>query len=132
MFIHFCLQSIRLSHNIHSSTIFIRSLTLKVCFIHIYCQLHSTLLSHLLISIGTPHIDIITSIRHHFFRSLLLTPPLPLNMPVRGLYGLGKGSYGHGFAHTLPVPALCGHGKRVSLPSGGILYIYFFFFFFFF
>ena len=32
-------------------------------------------------------------------------------MPVRGLCGHGKGSYGHGLAHTLPVPALCGHGK---------------------
>ena len=64
-----------------------------------------------LTSIGTPHIDIITSIDHHFLRSLLLSPPLPLNMPVRGLYGHGKGSYGHGLAHTLPIPALCGHGK---------------------
>ena len=30
-------------------------------------------------------------------------------------YGHGKGSYGHGLAHTLPVPALCGHGKGVSV-----------------
>ena len=35
-------------------------------------------------------------------------------MPVRGLYGHGKGSYGHGLAHTLPVPALYGHVKGVS------------------
>ena len=35
-------------------------------------------------------------------------------MPVRGLYGHGKGSYGHGLAHTLPVPALYGHDKGVS------------------
>ena len=48
-------------------------------------------------------------------------------MPVRGLYGHGKGSYGHGhgkgsyghgLAHTLPVPALCGHGKGVSALAG--------------
>ena len=39
-------------------------------------------------------------------------------MPVRGLYGHGKGSYGHGLAHTLPVPALCGHGKGVSALNG--------------
>ena len=83
-----------------------RSLTLRISFIHSYRQLHATLLSHPLTSIGTPHIDIITSIDHHFFRSLLLLPPLPLNMPVRGLYGHVKGSYGHGLAHTLPVPAL--------------------------
>ena len=35
-------------------------------------------------------------------------------MPVRGLFGHGKGSYGHGLAHTLPVPALYGHGMGVS------------------
>ena len=91
-----------------------RSFTLKVIFIHLYRQLHSRLLSHPLTSIGTPHIDIITSTDHPFFRSLLLSPPLPLNMPVRGLYGHGKGSYGHGLAHTLPVPALYGHCKGVS------------------
>ena len=95
-----------------------RSLTLRVSFIHLYRQLHSTLLSHPLTSIGTPLVDIITSIGHHFFRSLLLSPPLPLNMPVRGLYGHGKGSYGHGLAHTLPVPALCGQGKGVSALTG--------------
>ena len=95
-----------------------RSLTLRVSFIHLYRQLHSTLLSHPLTSIGTPHIDITTFTDHHFFRSLLLSPPLPLNMPVRGLYGHGKGSYGHGLAHTLPVPALCGHGKGVSALAG--------------
>ena len=95
-----------------------RSLTLRVSFIHLYRQLHSTLLSHSLTSIDTPHIDIITSIDHHFLRSLLLSPPLPLNMPVRGLCGHGKGSYGHGLAHTLPVPALCGHGKGVSALTG--------------
>ena len=39
-------------------------------------------------------------------------------MPVRGLYGHGKGSYGHGLAHTLPVPALCGQGKGVSALTG--------------
>ena len=39
-------------------------------------------------------------------------------MPVRGQYGHGKGSYGHGLAHTLPVPALCGHGKGVSALTG--------------
>ena len=39
-------------------------------------------------------------------------------MPVRGLYGHGKGSYGHGLAHTLPVPALYGHGKGVSALTG--------------
>ena len=78
--------------------------------------MHSTLLSHPLTSICTQHIDIITSIDHHFFRSLLLSPPLPLNMPVRGLYGHGKGSYGHGLA--LPVPALYGHGKGVSALTG--------------
>ena len=94
-----------------------RSLTLRVSFIHLYRQLHSTLLSHPLTSIGIPHIDIITSIDHHFFRSFLLSPPLPFNMPVRGLYGHGKGSYGHGLAHTLPVPSLCGHGKGVC-PDG--------------
>ena len=47
-------------------------------------------------------------------------------MPVRGLYGHGKGSYGHGhgkgsyghgLAHTLPVPALCGHGNNVDVWS---------------
>ena len=106
-----------------------RSLALRVSFIHLYRQLYSTLLSHPLTSIGTPHIDIITSIDHHFFCSLLLSPPLPLNMPVRGLYGHGKGSYGHGhgkgsyghgLAHTLPVPALCGHGKWVSALAGFI------------
>ena len=95
-----------------------RSLTLRVSFIHLYRQLHSTLLSHPLTSIGTPHINIITYIDHHFFRSILLSPPLPLNMPVRGLYGHGKGSYGHGLAHTLPVPALYGHGKGVSALMG--------------
>ena len=58
------------------------------------------------------------SIDHHFFRSLLLSPPLPLNMPVRGLYGHGKGSYGHGLTHTLPVPAQCGHGQGVSALTG--------------
>ena len=42
-----------------------RSLTLRVSLIHLYRQLHSTLLSHPLTSIGTPHIDIITSIDHH-------------------------------------------------------------------
>ncbi len=103
-----------------------RSLTLRVSFIHLYRQLHSTLLSHPLTSIGTPHIDIITSIDHHFFRSLLLSPPLPLNMPVRGLYGHGKGSYGHGLAHTLPVPALYGHGKGVSALTGLLFYCLFF------
>ena len=91
-----------------------RSLTFRVSFIHLYRQLHSTLLSHPFTSIGTPHIDIVISIGHHFFRSLLLSPPLPLNMPVRGLYGHGKGSYGHGLAHALPVPALYGHGKGAS------------------
>ena len=94
------------------------SLTLRVSYIHLYRQLHSTLLSHPLTSIGTPHIDIITSIDHHFFRSLLLSPPLPLNMPVRGLYGHGKGSYGHRLAYTLPVPAPCGHGNGVSALMG--------------
>ena len=94
-----------------------RSLTLRVSFIHLYRQLHSTLLSHPLTSIGTPHIDFITSI-DHFYRSPLLSPPLPLNMPVRGLYGHGKSSYGHGLAHTLPVPALYGHGKGVSALTG--------------
>ena len=39
-------------------------------------------------------------------------------MPVRGLYGHGKGSYGHGLAHTLPVPALYRHGKGVSALTG--------------
>ena len=39
-------------------------------------------------------------------------------MPVRGLYGHGEDSYGHGLAHTLPVPALCGHGKGVSAITG--------------
>ena len=95
-----------------------RSLTLRISFIHLYRQLHTTLLSHPVTSIGTPHIDIITSIDHYFFRSLSLSPPLPLNMPVRGLYGHGKGSYGHRLAHTLPVPALCGHGKGVSARTG--------------
>ena len=85
-------------------------------FVHLYRQLHSTLLSHPLTSIGTPLIDIITSIDHHFFRSPLLSPPLPLNMPVRGLYGHGKGLYGHGLA--LPVPALYGHVKGVSALMG--------------
>ena len=73
-------------------------------------------------------------IDHHFFCSLLLSPPLPLNMPVRGLYGHGKGSYGHGhgkgsyghgLAHTLPVPALCGHGKGVSALAGLIFFFFF-------
>ena len=41
-----------------------------------------------------------------------------MNMPVRGLYGHGKGSYGHGLAHTLPVPALYGHSKGVSAVMG--------------
>ena len=91
-------------------------------FFHLNRQLHSTLLSHPLTSIGTPHIDIITSTGHHFFRSLLFSPPLPLNMPVRGLYGHGKGSYGHGLAHTLPVPALYGHGKGVSALTGYLFY----------
>ena len=104
-----------------------RSLTLTVYFIHLYRHLHSTLLSHPLTSIGTPHIDIITSTGHHFFRSLLLSPPLPLNMPVRGLYGHGKGSYGHGLAHTLPVPALYGHGKGVSALTGLLFYCLFFY-----
>ena len=57
-------------------------------------------------------------------------------MPVRSLYGHGKGSYGHGhgkgsyghghgkgsyghgLAHTLPVPALFGHGNGVSALTG--------------
>ena len=39
-------------------------------------------------------------------------------MPVRGLYGHGKGSYGHGLAHTLPVPALYGHGNGVYALTG--------------
>ena len=39
-------------------------------------------------------------------------------MPVRGLYGHGKGSYGHGLAHTLPVPALC-----VSALTGFICFV---------
>ena len=95
-----------------------RSLALRVSFIHLYRQFNSTLLSQPLTSLGTPNIDIITSIDHHFFRSLSLSPPLPLNMPVRGLYGHGKGSYGHGLAHTLPVPALYGHGKGVSALTG--------------
>ena len=95
-----------------------RSLNLRVSFIDLYRQLHSTLLSHPLTSIGTPHIDIIISICHHFFRSLLLSPPLPLNMSVRGLYGHGKGWYGHELAHILPVPALYGHGKGVSALTG--------------
>ena len=95
-----------------------RALTLRVSFIHLHRQLHSTLLSHPLTSICTQHIDIITSIDHHFFRSLLLSPPLPLNMPVRGLYGHSKGSYGHGLAHTLPVPALYGHGNGVYALTG--------------
>ena len=47
-------------------------------------------------------------------------------MPVRDLYGHGKGSYGHGLAHTLPVPALCGHGKGVS-DLTGLLFFFFFF-----
>ena len=119
MFIHFCLHFIRLSHHFHSSTIFITFTHLdSQFFIHLYRQLQSTLLSHPLTSIGTPHIDIITSIDRHFFRSLLLSPPLPLNMSVRGLYGHGKGSYGHGLAHTLPVPALYGHSKGVSALMG--------------
>ena len=98
-----------------------RSLSLRVSFIDLYRQLHLTLLSHPLTSIGTPHINIITSIDHHFFRSLLLPTSLPLNMPVRGLYGHSKGSYGHGLAHTLPVPALYGHGKGVSALTGFLL-----------
>ena len=57
-------------------------------------------------------------------------------MPVRGLYGhgkgsyghgLGKGSYGHGLAHTLPVPALYGHGMGVSALMG-LLFVLFSFF----
>ena len=107
----------------HSSIIFI-TFTHLDSFIHLYRQLHSTLLSHPLTSIGTPHIDIIISIDHHVFRSLLLSPPLPLNMPVRGLYGHGKGSYGHGLAHTLPVPALCGHGKGVSALTGFLFFCF--------
>ena len=46
-------------------------------------------------------------------------------MPVRGLYGHGKGSYGHGLAHTLPVPAQCGQGK-VSQPSRVCFFVLFF------
>ena len=106
-----------------------RSLTFRVSFIHLYCQLHSTLSSHPLTSIGTPHIDIITSIDLHFFRSFLLSPPLPLNTPVRGLYGHGKGSYGHGLAHTLPAPALYGHGKGVSALTFFCLFFVLFFWF---
>ena len=45
-------------------------------------------------------------------------------MPVRGLYGHGRGSYGHGLAHTLPVPALYGHGKGVSALTG-LLFLFF-------
>ena len=37
---------------------------------------------------------------------------------MRALYGHGKGSYGHGLAHTLPVPALYGHDKGVSALTG--------------
>ena len=102
-----------LSHPQFSS----RSPTLRVSFIYLYCQLYSKLSSHPLTSISTPHIGTITSIDHHFLHSLLLSPPLPFNMPVRGLCG----------AHTLPVPALCGHGK--GLLYFFILFLYFFIFF---
>ena len=44
-------------------------------------------------------------------------------MPVRGLYGHGKGSYGHGLAHTLPVPVLRGHGKGVSALTGLLFFL---------
>ena len=46
-------------------------------------------------------------------------------MPVRGLYGHGKGSYGHGLAHTLPVPALFGHCKGVSALTGLLFCLFF-------
>ena len=55
-------------HQVHSP--------FRVSFIHLYRRLHSTLSSHPLTSTGTPSIDIITSIYHHLFRSLLLPPPL--------------------------------------------------------
>ena len=46
---------------------------------------------------------------------------------MRGLYGHGKGSYGHGLAHTLPVPAQCGQGKGVSALTG-LLFLFSFLF----
>ena len=52
-------------------------------------------------------------------------------MPVRGLYGHGKGSYGHGLAHILPVPALYGHGKGVSALTGLLFCLFFVFVFWF-
>ena len=45
-------------------------------------------------------------------------------MPVRGLYGHGKSSYGHGLAHTFPVPALYGNGKGVSALTGLLLFLW--------
>ena len=101
-------------------------------FHHVHSPWESVLFNYIVSSVqcychirSPPHIDIITSTDHHFFRSLLLSPPLPLNMPVRGLYGHGKGSYGHGLAHTLPVPALYGHGKGVSALTGYLFLFYF-------
>ena len=44
-------------------------------------------------------------------------------MPVRGLYGHGKGSYGHGLAHTLPVPALYGHDEGCLCPYGFAFFV---------
>ena len=96
-----------------------RSLTLKVSFlftyivsyIQRYCHIRSPPSALQTATLSLP-LAIISSV--HF----ILSPPLPLNMPVRGLYVHGKGSYGHGLAHTLPVPALYRHGKGVSALTG--------------
>ena len=123
--------------SLHVSTAFVFLITFIhppffITFTHLESQFFYWLISSVTfnVTVTSAHIHRHSTHRHYHFHwssflpFTLLPPPLPFNMPVRGLYGHGKGSYGHGLAHTLPVPALCGHGKGVSALTG-LLFCFF-------